>query len=275
MKQVIPFSKDIPFKTKVSEITSISLEHNLRLEDNNVIGEMIVSGDYKISDLNPTVTNFNFKLPFEITLDQKYDSTRASIDIDDFYYEIIDEEKLRVNIDVLIAGIELKEELIKESFVAKEEVVLRDEIEEEPKDIKDEMLKEEVQEEVLREALKEEAVKEEFKKEELKEELKEEGLKVKEVESPTKGNGVREDNLEEEETAKIEVDGEKIRSLFDSFDDKDETFATYHVYIVRKEDTIDTVLNKYNISKDDLAIYNNLEEFKIGDKIIIPKIINE
>ena len=30
MKQIIPFKKELPFKTKVSEITSISLERDIR-----------------------------------------------------------------------------------------------------------------------------------------------------------------------------------------------------------------------------------------------------
>ena len=37
MKQIIPFKKELLFKTKVSEITSISLEHNLSLKEADLI----------------------------------------------------------------------------------------------------------------------------------------------------------------------------------------------------------------------------------------------
>ena len=36
MKQIIPFKKELLFKTKVSEITSISLEHTLSLKDDDL-----------------------------------------------------------------------------------------------------------------------------------------------------------------------------------------------------------------------------------------------
>lgn len=266
MKQVIPFSKDLFFKTKVSEITSISLEHNLKIEENNVVGEMIVSGDYKINRVSDLSTDFSFNLPFEINLDQKYDSSKATIDIDDFYYEMIDDERLKVNIDVLVSGIELKEAELIEELIPKAEieevVAVREDVKEEQ--ISDESL--EVRNDIVQEAEIEEALG-------IKEETKEEQINNEFLE--TRNDTVQNAELEAETIKAPIIDGEKIRSLFDSFDDKDETFSTYHVYIVRKDDTIDSLLTKYNVSKEDLAIYNNLEEFKIGDKIIIPKPANE
>ena len=35
MKQILPFVKDISFQTKINEITSIALEHNLKMENDN------------------------------------------------------------------------------------------------------------------------------------------------------------------------------------------------------------------------------------------------
>ena len=35
------------------------------------------------------------------------------------------------------------------------------------------------------------------------------------------------------------------------------------------------VLNKYNITREELALYNNLDDLKIGSKLIIPTSINE
>ena len=59
-------------------------------------------------------------------------------------------------------------------------------------------------------------------------------------------------------------------NLFDDFSSSD-TYATYHVYVVKEEDTLDTILNKYEISKEDLENYNNISDIKKGDKLIIPK----
>ena len=62
-------------------------------------------------------------------------------------------------------------------------------------------------------------------------------------------------------------------SLFDNLD-SGETYSTYHVYIVKEDDTIDKIMTKYNVSKDDLADYNDLSDIKPGDKIIIPTPLN-
>ena len=51
MKKIVPFKKDIIFKTNLSEIVSISLEHSLHLEKDSLItGEFIISGEYKMTD---------------------------------------------------------------------------------------------------------------------------------------------------------------------------------------------------------------------------------
>ena len=47
MKNIIPFKKEVIFKTNISEITSISLEHTLSLENDKVQGNFIVNGEYK------------------------------------------------------------------------------------------------------------------------------------------------------------------------------------------------------------------------------------
>lgn len=117
MKKIIPFTKDIKFNTKIYEITSISLENTLSLKSNNIIdGEFIISGDYKINDSSINTEPFIYGLPFDINLDAKYDTNKLIIDIDDFKYEIINEEILKVNIDVLLDNIEIIEEKIEEKI---------------------------------------------------------------------------------------------------------------------------------------------------------------
>ena len=75
-----------------------------------------------------------------------------------------------------------------------------------------------------------------------------------------------------EESDKIieEKESSNVGSLFSSFKDSDETFATYSVYIMRNNDTIETVMNKYKITKEQLEEYNDVGNINVGSKIIIP-----
>lgn len=106
MKKIIPFKKDIIFKTNISEITSISLEHNLKSSIDSVDGYLIVSGEYKINQTSTSVEPFSYSLPFSIDFSSEYDLSKANIEIDDFYYEVVNDDVLVVNIDVLIDNIE-------------------------------------------------------------------------------------------------------------------------------------------------------------------------
>ena len=49
----------------------------------------------------------------------------------------------------------------------------------------------------------------------------------------------------------------------------EEEYVTYRVYKVTEGDTLDTILNKYNITKEMLSDYNNIENIIPGDKLII------
>ena len=133
MKNIIPFKKDVIFKTNISEVTSISLENTLTINKDVVKGLFIVSGEYKISDKSISIDPFNLELPFEIIIDEKYDTSKAIIDIDDFYYEIINDNVLRVAIDVLID--KLEEKPLIEEFTLIDETPKRTVIEEDVRDI--------------------------------------------------------------------------------------------------------------------------------------------
>ena len=111
MKKIVPFKKDIDFNTNIAEISSISLEHTLKLKEENLVsGEFIVSGTYKLTDTSLNVDSFEYKLPFDISIDKKYDTNNIDVDISDFYYEVIDNEILEVNIEVSLDNLEEKEE---------------------------------------------------------------------------------------------------------------------------------------------------------------------
>ena len=65
-----------------------------------------------------------------------------------------------------------------------------------------------------------------------------------------------------------EVTNENL-DIFNAFNEE-EKYVTYRVYRVGDNDTIDNILEKYNISKEELSKYNSLESVKPGDKLIIP-----
>lgn len=253
MKQIISFKKDIPFKTKIGEITSISLEHSLKVEDaDHISGEFVVSGDYKITDVSINREPFSYNLPFDITLDTKYKTDNAKLDIDDFYYEITNDQILNVNIDVLIDGLEVTEDIDEIKIDrGNEEVPVNNTDESLDMRVEDVPDNKDVVDEIIEDELDERDVMNLFK----------------EVETPPVDLKV--------ETAITTPTDEKIASLFDSFDDKNESFTTYHVHIVRESDTIESIALKYKTTKEEISLYNKIDELKLGDKIVIPANINE
>ncbi|MFI3307912.1 MAG: LysM domain-containing protein [Mycoplasmatota bacterium] len=211
MKKVVPFSKKIDFSTNIAEITSISLEHNLKVNKNNIEGEFIVSGSYKVTETSLTTQDFSHNIDFDVTYDEKYNLKNVVVDIDDFYYEIIDSRSLMVNIDLLVDKIE--------------EILIEKNIIEEVRTVEiDNLILENDIEEILKEAKPIEI--------------------IKDV-------------------------SEKCSNLFDNLTYTD-TYTTYKVYIVREGDDLNSILEKYSVTKEMIIPYNDLTEIKLGDKLIIP-----
>lgn len=77
------------------------------------------------------------------------------------------------------------------------------------------------------------------------------------------------------EKLETRIDASEVKSLFDNFDESLETYATYKVCIVKEADTIDGICIRYGITKDILDQYNDTNDIKIGDKLIIPSLIDE
>ena len=131
MNKIIPFKKEIVFDTNLSEITSISLEHTLSLNNNDITGEFIINGEYKMTREGTNTDKFEYKIPFNISMDDRYILDNAKIDIDDFYYEILNDKVLSVNIDVIVDDIEEKEITEVNEMEEKERCVEEEDIQEE------------------------------------------------------------------------------------------------------------------------------------------------
>ena len=220
MKNIIPFKKDVIFKTNLSEITSISLENTLNLKDDTISGDFIISGDYKVTDKSTSVEPFNLNIPFEIVLDDRFDTKKATVDIDDFYYEIVNNNVLSVSIDVLVDHLQEK------PLIEMEELV----------DVTPVRTVLDLEEEEMENSVEERCVEEE-------------------------------DTLPKRNVENIE---EKINSIFSNGTFNDEVYVTYNVFIIRDGDTLDSIMEKYNVTQDELEKYNDLSNLKLGDKLIIP-----
>ena len=190
MNKIIPFSKDIKFDDAIGEITAIAIDDTLSFKDDYTItGELIIKGSHKYGDI---LEDFNYPIPTSITVDNKYDTTKAKITIDDFYYEIINDDILKIKIDLILDNLLYKEERI-------------------------------------------EPIVEEVKLEE------------------------KDDNIKVEDENTLEINDEKDYSI-------------YRVYVVSEKDNLSNILEKYNITSEELSHYNNIENIKPGVKLIIPSI---
>lgn len=279
MKKIIPFHKEIPFKTNLAEITSISLEHTIHPEANSVKGSFIVSGEYKISENSNCVEVFSYDLPFE-SMFENCNLEKAIIDIHDFYYEIVNSSILTVHIELCVQNI------------IEDPIVVNIEVEKPQEEVERPVIAEEQIEELVREKIEETGVskldtieheiQELFDKEEMQtskvfeDEIQEAEVEVGE-ERPAmieeKQEVMKVEHKKEEQSMETYVEereqGNKIDEILEQMDTK-ETYATYKVYIVRENDSLETIIEKYDTSRDDLALYNDLNEIKIGDKIMIP-----
>lgn len=251
MKIIIPFKKEVVFKDNISEITSISLEHHLTLNDYLVKGNFLITGEYKVSDASITVLPFNLELPIALSIEDRYDTNKAVCDIDDFYYEIINDRKLSISIDISVD--KLSEKDIKE--VDKTVEVLEDSSDTEIVNVEDNRCID-----MEEKNLKSDNVEESLEtNNDVKEEIKE----------------IRDNKIEERETKDKKIDkadevNKKIKTLFNT-DNNAEEYITYQIYIIRDGDTVDSIIAKYDIDVESLKEYNDISDLKIGDKIIIPR----
>lgn len=138
MKSIVPYTKDITFNTKIAEICSISLEHDLNISETEVEGNFIVSGEYKSHEVSVNKEKFEYKLPFALEVTE--DIVRDSIDfeITDFTYEVINDTTLRVNIEFCVTADE--EEI--ESVVEENKEEINEEVDMERQEVQESVLEE-------------------------------------------------------------------------------------------------------------------------------------
>ncbi len=240
MEKIIPFKKEILFKTRISKITDISVEHDYKIMQDMIEGEFILSGSYKMTEASVINEDFFYQIPFMVAIGEDVKKESIELRINDFNYEIINGDVLKLDISLLLNCEEETEE--------NEEIIEQKE-EEEIMDIIDEVSEKEMDREIDKDENLESA--EETDKSE--EEIEEKVINQKEVEE--------------------EVIEKDLNSVIDSVKEKNE-YVTYKVYIAKEEDNLESISMKFGVSEDILRGYNE-KEVNYGDKIIIPYIFDE
>lgn len=301
MRKIVPFNNVLNFSTDVCEITAISLEHDINMTSDLISGQFHITGEYKITDGDILREKFSFDLPFDIALGQEYDRDTLVVDIDDFRYELIERNKLKVNIDLYIDG-EILEEVREEYIecndkIDKDEAVVvnddrdRDEEVELMKDEeivieegKDDLPSDDGNEIDNRPIINEVNINELPEYTELKDGKLDKDVVVNEVNNAGRIE-LLDEMLNDKEEKKMANDIESNESIenndvnnnnnnnnnniFSGFNEE-EKYVTYRVHRVMDGDTVDKLLEEYGISKEELAKYNAIENIKPGDKLIIP-----
>ena len=171
----------------------------------------------------------------DLLLTGRYKLTEASRMEEDFHYKIPTEISLTEKLDISTSKIEISDftyEIENENMICHIELLLEglEKIEE----------KEEQEERECDGDLPEEEVLEEMK----------------------------EDKEEKEEI--LESKNEETKDLFLNLEDDKDTYGTFVVYMVRQNESIHEIIEKYHTSMEEVEKYNNLKEISIGSKLIIP-----
>ena len=232
MKKKVLFEKNVTFPTMIGEISAISLEKDLMFKsDSYVEGNLILKGKYKLTEASIIEEDFEYDFPIEISLTEKIDISTAKIDISDFYYDIENSDTLICHIEISIDAMEL----IDDDFDNRE-------CDGEDKNIEIPNIDSNDNQNSL---------------------------------SKNEDNDINEKEKYEVENKIYDFDNDKDNddetdSLFVHLDEKSETYGTFVVYIVRQNETINSIIEKYNTTVDELEKYNDLNNLSIGSKLIIP-----
>lgn len=319
MRKVISFDKELEFKTMIGDITSISLDQDLSFQDDSTVsGELVVSGKYKLTAASRLEDDFLFHLPMEIVLTERLDSKTRNVTIEDFRYEVEDNDILLCHIDLLVEGVEIIDDIESDSSDSDIRETTGSSASEIVDSSHDAGIKSELSEEELRPVEATDIVtpiESTFSTPVVSNEREESFMDIvpaissnasdKSIDvdvdisvnnnvtdtADTNTNVNTNTNINSSaianssSTAMIETadtkdlkdqdESDGVGSLFSSFKDSDETFATYSVYIFRANDTIEMIMDKYQVTKEELESYNDLSSLTIGSKVIIPTHIHE
>jgi len=248
MTKNIPFKKDVLFKTKVAEIEQIHLKEQINHRvPGSISGEFSINGTYKMHMASRLSEEFDFTMPFDIALDDRHDPEGISIRVTNFRYEIIDNEILRVFIDVELDGL------------TENPVEPVTSVESTPPDAEGQTTPVEQFEDLTLEKMRTEKALSEF----------EEEIEVDSTINIENEININIETKDEDSEEEANITNE-VNTIFNNLNETEETYSTYNVYTMKEQDSLETVINKHQTDLDILARYNQLDEVKPGDKLIFP-----
>ncbi len=255
MKMNVPYEKEIVFNTKIADITSISLEYEANVLDEDIEGEFIISGDYKIHELSVNKEPFKYRLPFSVSLTDDIIRDSIKYDINNFTYDIIDDDTLKVNIEFGIDYEVVKENAPKESEV-KEAITFTNEDKEGigSKEREDQAARE------LDNLLDDIKLHNEISTNKITDNI---SLKDNNVE-------IKEKNIDENLTI-----NHNKEVVLNNVSNALNTYVTYHIHILSDGEDINTIINKYKVNKELIDEYNSNLQWVMGEKVIIPELQDE
>ena len=234
MKQVIPFVKEIAFDTNIANMVSISLEHEDYIDGAEINGEFIVYGEYKASNDTTEVLSFKEVIPFNLLIPDNLIHDTVNVDIDDFTYEILNNNTIKVCIDLYLMG---------------EEIVIRDK--DDVRNLKDIYEIEDVKDEDIVDVDMEDI---------------NIGKGNVSVDDGNVENNINvENNVEVNNTTNnIEINNTEVNEVGE--------YIIYHIHIVKEGETLEHIVNQYDTNIEIVKEYNDVSKLSVGDKLIIPEI---
>lgn len=263
MRENKHIEKELLFKNNIKDITSISLDSDYKVENSSLVGNFIISGEYKIHEVSINREKFNFKIPFNIEIDKDIDKKTIKLEITNFVYDYKQDE-LIVNIDYEILGdresvLLFDDEESLDEFLNKREVEVIDTRLDEIKNTTERKSIDKIEEKELNTNIKNK-------------------VELNDSQNNTRLDKLdNNDNLDELEN-KIDIIEQKeeereqinTNEIINSIDTNNDKFITYKVYKIHENETLESIVIKYHTTIDDLKEYNDLSNLNIGDKIIIP-----
>lgn len=236
MNQVYTLDRDFLFKSKIYEITSISVEQNFEVNASNIYGDFIISGSYRLHEISINKEDFSFKVPFKHELPSNINLDTVKLDISDFNYNFNNLDELSVHIEYIVTadeGVKVFENEDKlDDFLneqKKQDVDIID-LRSTPIDLPNEIMM---------------------------------PIAKGEKEASTDNKEV---NITPNENKQDKIDENMI---INSINGEDE-YVLYHVHTVGISDSIESITKKYNISVNTLKEYNTFDTLELNMKLIIP-----
>ncbi len=263
MKENLKIEKELLFKNNIKDITSISLDNDYKINKQQITGNFIINGEYKIHEISINKEKFNFKIPYSYDINNDIDTSTVKVDITNFTYDYKKDELL-VNIEYKITG-DRKDVLLFDDEESLDDFLKRNEVEV----ISDRIdnIKKEIDEENNNEPKKDNEEKKVLETKKDNDEKK--VLETKKDNDEKKVLETKKDEIRVNTDTENETVTEK--DIINNINNVQDKFITYKVYKLKETDTLESIVMKYHTTIDELKEYNDLSNIKINDKIIIPK----